>query len=84
MFPFSFNFFTGCCAYIDVENAFDPYFAEDIGVDTEKLLITHPVCAEKTLSIVNTLINTESIDVIVVDSVSPILPFPIYYLIFLY
>ncbi|XP_078159016.1 DNA repair protein recA homolog 2, mitochondrial-like [Carex rostrata] len=64
----------GCCAYIDAENAFNPYFAEDIGVDTEKLLITHPVCAESSLSIVNTLINTESVDVIVVDSVAALVP----------
>ncbi|KAJ1692176.1 hypothetical protein LUZ63_008874 [Rhynchospora breviuscula] len=64
----------GCCAYIDVENAFNPYFAEDIGVDTEKLLITYPDCAENSLSIVNTLINTESVDVIVVDSVAALIP----------
>ncbi|KAJ3676204.1 hypothetical protein LUZ60_003616 [Juncus effusus] len=64
----------GYCAYIDVENAFNPCFAEDIGVNSEKLLITHPDCAENSLSIVNTLINSGSVDVIVVDSVAALVP----------
>ncbi|GJN16764.1 hypothetical protein PR202_gb03785 [Eleusine coracana subsp. coracana] len=58
----------GCCAYIDAENAFDPSFAEAIGVDTERLLIAQPNSAENSLSIVNTLVGG-SIDVVIVDSV---------------
>ncbi|PNT73046.1 DNA repair protein recA homolog 2, mitochondrial isoform X2 [Brachypodium distachyon] len=63
----------GCCAYIDAENAFDPSFAEAIGVDTEKLLIAQPDSAENSLSIVNTLVGG-SIDVVVVDSVAALIP----------
>ncbi|KAG0496982.1 hypothetical protein HPP92_001673 [Vanilla planifolia] len=59
----------GCCAYLDVENAMEPSLAEAMGVNTENLLFARPSCAEKTLSIVNTLVNSASVDVIVVDSV---------------
>ncbi|KAJ0978924.1 hypothetical protein J5N97_014398 [Dioscorea zingiberensis] len=64
----------GCCAYIDVENAMNPSLAEDMGVNIENLLITHPTSAETSLSIVNTLINSGSVDVIVVDSVAALVP----------
>ncbi|KAG0501417.1 hypothetical protein HPP92_001489 [Vanilla planifolia] len=60
----------GCCAYLDVENAMEPSLAEAMGVNTENLLFARPSCAEKTLSIVNTLVNSASVDVIVVDSVA--------------
>ncbi|TVU34713.1 hypothetical protein EJB05_16560 [Eragrostis curvula] len=63
----------GCCAYIDAENAFNPAFAEAIGVDTERLLIAQPDSAENSLSIVNTLVGG-SIDVVVVDSVAALIP----------
>lgn len=63
----------GYCAYIDAENAFNPSFAEAIGVDTEKLLIAQPDSAENSLSIVNTLVGG-SIDVVVVDSVAALIP----------
>ncbi|XP_029124070.1 DNA repair protein recA homolog 2, mitochondrial isoform X2 [Elaeis guineensis] len=59
----------GYCAYLDVENALDPALAEAMGVNTENLLISHPNCAENSLSIVNTLVNSGSVDVVVVDSV---------------
>uniref|UniRef100_A0A453GLS8 RecA family profile 2 domain-containing protein n=1 Tax=Aegilops tauschii subsp. strangulata TaxID=200361 RepID=A0A453GLS8_AEGTS len=58
----------GYCAYIDAENAFNTSFAEEIGVDIDKLLIAQPDSAENSLSIVNTLVGG-SIDVVVVDSV---------------
>jgi RecA/RadA recombinase len=60
--------FSGYCAYIDAENAFNPSFAEAIGVDSERLLIAQPDSAENSLSIVNTLIGG-SVAVVVVDSV---------------
>ena len=60
--------FAGCCAYIDAENAFNPLFAEAIGVDSERLLIAQPDSAENSLSIVNTLVGG-SVAVVVVDSV---------------
>lgn len=60
----------GYCAYLDAENALDPALAESIGVNTEKLLITQPDSAENMLNVVDMLTKSESIDVIVVDSVS--------------
>ncbi|KAG0501443.1 hypothetical protein HPP92_001515 [Vanilla planifolia] len=64
------SYIAGCCAYLDVENAMEPSLAEAMGVNTENLLFARPSCAEKTLSIVNTLVNSASVDVIVVDSVA--------------
>lgn len=64
----------GCCAYIDVENAMNPSLAEAMGVDIENLLIAHPTSAENSLSIVNTLTTSGSVDVIVVDSVAALVP----------
>nr|CAB3475403.1 unnamed protein product [Digitaria exilis] len=58
----------GYCAYIDAENAFNPSFAEAIGIDSERLLIAQPDSAENSLSIVNTLVGG-SVAVVVVDSV---------------
>ncbi|XP_072996323.1 DNA repair protein recA homolog 2, mitochondrial [Typha latifolia] len=64
----------GYCAYLDVENSLDPSFVEDIGVDTGNLLIARPDSAENSLSIVNTLVNSGSVDVIIVDSVAALVP----------
>ncbi|KAJ6808872.1 DNA repair protein recA-like protein 2, mitochondrial isoform X1 [Iris pallida] len=64
----------GYCAYLDVENALDSLYAEQMGVKTEDLLIAHPNSAESSLGIVNTLINSGSLDVIVVDSVAALVP----------
>ncbi|XP_035821677.1 DNA repair protein recA homolog 2, mitochondrial isoform X1 [Zea mays] len=63
----------GYCAYIDAENAFNPSFAESIGVDSERLLIAQPDSAENSLSIVNTLVGG-SVAVVVVDSVAALIP----------
>jgi protein RecA len=63
----------GYCAYIDAENAFNPSFAEAIGVDSERLLIAQPDSAENSLSIVNTLVGG-SVAVVVVDSVAALIP----------
>ncbi|XP_020586255.1 DNA repair protein recA homolog 2, mitochondrial-like [Phalaenopsis equestris] len=64
----------GCCAYIAVENLIDPSLAQAMGINTENLLVTRPNSAENTLSIVNTLVNSRSVDVIVVDSVAALVP----------
>ncbi|KAK1318384.1 hypothetical protein QJS10_CPB04g00450 [Acorus calamus] len=64
----------GYCAYLDVENAMDPSLAEAMGVDTKNLLISHPISAEASFHIVDTLINSRSVDVIVVDSVAALTP----------
>ncbi|CAA6663577.1 unnamed protein product [Spirodela intermedia] len=64
----------GFCAYLDLENSLDPSFVESVGVDTEGLLCARPSSAENSLSVVNTLVNSGSIDVIVVDSVAALIP----------
>lgn len=64
----------GCCAYLDAENALNHSFAEGMGVNTKDLLIVHPNSAENSLSIVDTLVNSGSVDVIVVDSVAALVP----------
>ncbi|CAA2986960.1 DNA repair recA homolog 2, mitochondrial [Olea europaea subsp. europaea] len=66
--------FGGYCAYLDVENAMSPLFAESIGVNTDNLLVSQPDSAENLLSIVDTLTKSGSIDVIVVDSVPALVP----------
>ncbi|KAI0498124.1 hypothetical protein KFK09_021365 [Dendrobium nobile] len=65
---------TGYCAYLAVENLIDPSLVEAMGIDTENLLVARPNSAENTLSIVNTLVNSRSVDVIVVDSVAALVP----------
>lgn len=64
----------GYCAYLAVENLIDLSLAEAMGVNTENLLVAPPNSAENTLSIVNTLVNSGSVDVIVVDSVAALVP----------
>ncbi|KAL6138055.1 hypothetical protein ACLB2K_063341 [Fragaria x ananassa] len=64
----------GYCAYLDVENAMDPAFAQSMGVNTENLLISYPNSAEIVLNVVDTLTKSGSLDVIVVDSVAALVP----------
>ena len=64
----------GTCAYIDAEHAMDPVYAEAIGVDIEKLLISQPDTGEQALEIADTLVRTGAIDVIVIDSVAALTP----------
>lgn len=63
-------FYVGYCAFIDAEHSLDKTFAQSIGVNTQKLLLSQPDCGELALNLVDTLIRTDSLDVIVVDSVS--------------
>jgi recombination protein RecA len=64
----------GVCAYIDAEHAMDPDYAKRLGVNTDDLLISQPNSGENALQIVETLVNTKSVDVIVVDSVAALTP----------
>lgn len=64
----------GICAYVDAEHAVDPIYAEAIGVDVEELLISQPDTGEQALEIVDTLIKSNSLAVIVVDSVAALTP----------
>ena len=64
----------GVCAYIDAEHAMDPDYAKRLGVNTGDLLISQPSSGEQALQIVETLVKSENVDVIVVDSVAALTP----------
>jgi recombination protein RecA len=64
----------GICAFIDAEHAFDRFYAEALGVDTENLLISQPDHGEQALEIADNLIRSGAIDLIVVDSVAALTP----------
>ncbi len=60
----------GTAAYIDVENALDPQYADAIGVDIDELLVSQPESGEAALSILDSLVRSGAVDVVVVDSVA--------------
>ena len=64
----------GTAAFVDVEHAIDPLYAKRIGVDMEHLLISQPDTGEQALEIVETLVRSNAIDVVVVDSVAALTP----------
>lgn len=64
----------GTCAYVDMEHALDPVYAERCGVATENLLISQPDTGEQALEITETLVRSGAIDVIVIDSVAALVP----------
>jgi recombination protein RecA len=64
----------GMAAYIDVEHAVDPTYAERCGVDLNNLLISQPDTGEQALEIAETLVRSGAIDVIVIDSVAALVP----------
>lgn len=64
----------GTTAFVDVEHALDPKRAEEIGVKTEELLFSQPDTGEQALEIVETLVRSNAVDVIVIDSVAALVP----------
>ncbi len=64
----------GVCAYIDAEHAMDPEYSKKIGVKIDDLLISQPDTGEQALDIVESLIRTNKMDVIVIDSVAALTP----------
>lgn len=64
----------GIAAFIDAEHAFDRFYAEKLGVDTENLLISQPDSGEQALEIADHLIRSGAIDIIVIDSVAALTP----------
>jgi recombination protein RecA len=64
----------GICAYIDAEHAMDPEYAKRIGVNIDELLISQPESGEQGLEIVESLVRTNKMDVIVIDSVAALTP----------
>src|SRR6201996_3216076 len=64
----------GIGAFIDAEHAFDRFYAEKLGVDTQGLLISQPDNGEQALEIAENLISSGAIDLIVIDSVAALTP----------
>jgi len=64
----------GVAAFVDAEHAFDRFYAEALGVDTENLLIAQPDNGEQALEITENLIRSGAIDIIVIDSVAALVP----------
>ena len=64
----------GIAAMIDAEHAFDRFYAEHLGVDTENLLISQPDNGEQALEIADNLIRSGAVDLVVIDSVAALTP----------
>ncbi|NCD31924.1 MAG: recombinase RecA [Spartobacteria bacterium] len=64
----------GLCAFIDAEHALDPKYARKIGVNLDELLVSQPDSGEEALNICEALVKSNSLDVVVVDSVAALAP----------
>jgi len=64
----------GVCAFIDAEHALDPQYAKKLGVNLDDLLVSQPDSGEEALTICETLARSNSLDVIVIDSVAALVP----------
>ena len=64
----------GSAAFIDAEHALDPEYAKALGVDIDELVVSQPDTGEQALEVTDTLIQSKSLDVIVVDSVAALVP----------
>ncbi len=64
----------GIAAFIDAEHAFDKFYAENLGIDTDNLIISQPDHGEQALEITENLIRSGAIDLVVIDSVAALTP----------
>jgi len=64
----------GVCAFVDVEHAFDPIYAQRIGVSLDDLIVSQPDTGEQALEITEALIRSGAIDAVVIDSVAALVP----------
>ena len=64
----------GTAAFIDAEHALDPAYAKKLGVDIDELIISQPDTGEQALEIADTLVRSNAIDVLVIDSVAALVP----------
>jgi len=64
----------GVAAFIDAEHAFDRFYAEKLGVNTDELLISQPSSGEEALEIAEQLIRSSAVDIVVIDSVAALTP----------
>ena len=64
----------GTAAFVDAEHALDPVYAKKLGVDIDELIVSQPDTGEQALEITDTLVRSNAIDVLVVDSVAALVP----------
>lgn len=64
----------GTAAFVDAEHALDPAYARRLGVDTDNLLVAQPDNGEQALEIVETLVRSNAVDLVVIDSVAALVP----------
>ena len=64
----------GVAAFVDAEHALDPEYAQNLGVNTDELLISQPDTGEQALEIADTLVRSGAVDLIVIDSVAALVP----------
>jgi recombination protein RecA len=64
----------GTAAFIDAEHALDPAYARKLGVDTDNLLVSQPDNGEQALEIAETLVRSNAVDMVVIDSVAALVP----------
>ncbi|WP_119395343.1 recombinase RecA [Salinibius halmophilus] len=64
----------GTCAFIDAEHALDPVYARKLGVNVDDLLVSQPDTGEQALEIADMLVRSNSVDVLVIDSVAALVP----------
>jgi len=64
----------GIAAFVDAEHALDPSYARKLGVNLDEILVSQPDCGEQALEIVETLVRSDAVDVIVIDSVAALVP----------
>jgi recombination protein RecA len=64
----------GTAAFIDAEHALDPSYARKLGVDTDNLLVSQPDNGEQALEIAETLVRSNAVDLVIVDSVAALVP----------
>ena len=64
----------GIAAFIDAEHALDPAYARRLGVDTDNLLVSQPDNGEQALEIAETLVRSNAVDIVVIDSVAALVP----------
>ena len=64
----------GTCAFIDAEHALDPQYAEKLGVNVDELLLSQPDTGEQALEVVDMLVKSNSVDLVIIDSVAALVP----------
>ncbi len=64
----------GTAAFVDAEHALDPSYAKKLGVDVDELIVSQPDTGEQALEIVDTLVRSNAVDVLVIESVAALVP----------